>query len=110
MDAKDAEQRLIPLLRAELTPRRADIPDWYRGLVERCRQLLSSVLPLSPNERQFLDIVNDQGEVQADLLTDDEVLQARIDQHPGIAWKALNVRRRSDSGSGDDPTPEPERS
>ena len=41
----------------------------------------------------FLDRLNDEGEIEAELLTDDDDLQARIRSNPGLRWKALNVKK-----------------
>ncbi|MBN2384648.1 hypothetical protein JXQ70_17375 [bacterium] len=41
----------------------------------------------------FLDLLNGRGEIDASLLTTDTVLQDRINRHPILVWKALNVRK-----------------
>ncbi len=51
------------------------------------------VLPFSENEIEFLDRLNDRGQIAPELLTEDPALQGKIDSHPGLQWKALNVRR-----------------
>lgn len=37
--------------------------------------------------------LNQRGEIVAEILTDDKELQATIHSHPGLLWKALNVRK-----------------
>ena len=96
MDPVDAEQRLLPLLRNTLVPRRHDLHDWCRRLTDECRERLSMVLPLRGPEMEFLDQVNDHGEILPELLTDDRQLQERIRSHPALQWKALNARKRAD--------------
>ena len=56
--------------------------------------MLSLVLPFEPNESEFLNRLNDRGEIAPELLTEDADLQAIIRSHPGLLWKALNVRKR----------------
>jgi predicted nucleotidyltransferase component of viral defense system len=93
LTTKDVEERLLPLLREDLVPDRRNIPAWTDALVRDCQGLLGIVLPLTENERAFLDGINDRGEIVPALLTDDERLRAVIAAHPALAWKALNVRK-----------------
>lgn len=51
------------------------------------------VLPLAANELDFIERLNHRGEIVAKILTDDKEFQATIRSHPGILWKALNVRK-----------------
>ncbi len=88
----DVSQQLLPMLRSDLIPNRSDISRWSDGLVSGCRSLLSGILPLTDREVQFLTLLNDQGEVEPDLLTEDPSLQVIIRDHPGLLWKAQNVR------------------
>jgi len=62
-------------------------------LMTECRKQMKMVLPLRKNEKQFLDRLLDHGEIMPTLLTDDPAMAARIGQHPGLKWKALNVRQ-----------------
>lgn len=62
-------------------------------LVDECRQALSIVLPFTNPERSFLDLLLEQGEINASILTSDPALQERIRAQPLLAWKALHVRR-----------------
>ena len=101
----DAERMLVPLLRADLAPHRGEVEEWSARLVERCRERLSAVLPLEPHEREFLERVNGQGEVRPDLLTEERDMHERIRRHPALAWKALNVRRRSGRAAAGDEQP-----
>ena len=49
------------------------------------------VVPLTPSEQAFLDVLLDQGRVEPQLLTSDERLQSRIAAEPWLRWKAINV-------------------
>lgn len=61
-------------------------------LVKETRNALESLLPFIASEKEFLDRLLDHGEIKPILLTEDEGLAARIRHHPGLEWKALNVR------------------
>ena len=45
-------------------------------LVSECRDLLSLVLPLRADEREFIECLNDRGEIAPELLTGDRAMQA----------------------------------
>jgi len=102
----EVDRSLVSMLRADVAPPRNRIAEWTRGLVEDCRALLSMVLPLDPQEREFLDALNDRGEIFPEILTADPALGDHIRAHPGLLWKALNVRRHRglDDGAPDDAT------
>ncbi len=93
VESEDLDRQLLPLLRADLAPARKDLDGWRDRLVAECRELLTAVLPLEPQELEFLDLVNARGEIAPDRLTGDPRLQSLIASHPGLQWKALNVRR-----------------
>jgi hypothetical protein len=93
VDAVEADAMLLPLLRGHATPRRGELALWTRALVSDCRERLSLVLPLADREREFLERLNGKGEIASEVLTDDERLQTTIRVHPGLLWKALNVRQ-----------------
>jgi hypothetical protein len=84
---------LVPLLRGDSRPSRTDLPRWTRALMSDCRDLLSVVLPLTADEREFVSRLNDRGEIAPELLTRDGDMRALVRNHPGLLWKALNVRR-----------------
>lgn len=99
VDVKEVERSLVPMLRADLAPPRAHVRAWTAALIEQCRERMAALLPLADHEREFLDRLNDEGEVRPELLTADERLQHVIGGHPQLAWKALNVREHRSSGS-----------
>lgn len=92
-DSVSVTRELIPLLRTHTTPTRQQIALWTERLVRDCRSLLSGVLPLNAKETEFLDHLNERGEIVPELLTDDENLQATVRSHPGLLWKAVNVHK-----------------
>ncbi|MFH1436375.1 MAG: nucleotidyl transferase AbiEii/AbiGii toxin family protein [Pseudomonadota bacterium] len=92
-DPGDVQNNLIPVLRSALAPPPEELTVWTETLVKECRDLVSALLPLEPQEMEFLRLLNDEGRVAPDLLTDDGGLQSIILKQPALMWKALNVRK-----------------
>jgi len=90
--AQELENSLIPVLREDAVGARGR-ETWANNLVGECRQALSVVLPLEPNENEFLDRLLDHGEIDSTILTTDTTLQQRIQGQPLLEWKAVNVRK-----------------
>jgi len=100
-DPTDMLTDLVPLLRADLAPARGTVAAWADTLVAECRERLSALLPLSAAELEFLRRLNDLGEIAPELITGDLTMQAIVREHPGLRWKALNVRQhRGLEGAG----------
>lgn len=102
-DPIDVQRSLIPVMRSDLVPPPGELNAWTGRLVGECRDLLRTVLPLESHEQEFLRRLNDGGEIAPDLLTQDEDMQSIIRMHPGLRWKAVNVRKHpglpADDGS-----------
>jgi predicted nucleotidyltransferase component of viral defense system len=92
-EPRDLENQLVPVLRSDALSDVGDRGNWAQSLVDECRMGLRAVLPLRNHEREFLDQLLDHGEVRAELLASDREMQERIKVHPGVLWKALNVRK-----------------
>lgn len=92
-DPRELGQQLVPLLRADVAPARANLAAWSDRLAAECRDLLSSMLPLRVEEIEFLTRLNERGEIAPELLTADADMQRLLRSHPGLRWKALNVRK-----------------
>lgn len=93
LDPMALARQLLPMLRVnspELQGGSAEIGD---RLVRECREGLALVLPFVASEQEFLDLLLEQGVIDATLLTADTSLQQRIQSQPLLKWKALNVRR-----------------
>lgn len=96
---QELENSLIPVLRTDVIGDQ-NKETWTNTLVGECREALSVVLPLEPNEKEFLDKLLDQGEIEASLLTNDFSMADKINTHPLLAWKALNVKHhKNDQGA-----------
>lgn len=94
----EVKQRLQPLLRRGDAEHLLDAADWARAMLEQVRSGLSWLLPLNEQATEFLTRLNDHGEIRPELLTTDVEMQARLVEHPGLLWKALNVRRHKGEG------------
>ena len=92
-DPREVDRQLVPLLRAQVAPNREDLAAWSGRLVTECRERLSVVLPLRVEEVEFLAHLNDRGAIVPELLTADSQMQWLLRSHPGLRWKALNVRK-----------------
>ncbi len=71
-------------------------------LAAELRERLAVVLPLRAHEREFLERLNGAGDIAPEILTSDAAMQGVIRNHPGLKWKALNVRRRLGLTADDD--------
>lgn len=92
-DAGELKRALVPMLRGGKRPKDADISAWTDTLISETRELMSAVLPLCKNEREFCERLNDAGEIEPALLTDDPAMQSIIQRQPGLQWKAQNVKK-----------------
>ncbi len=88
LDPAELKSQLLPTLRPGALPKAK-----VRALVSDCRDLLSAVLPLTRDERAFIDRLNERGEIAAELLTDAAAMRKTIQEHPALRWKAINVRK-----------------
>lgn len=102
-DPVEVERMLLPVLRRDTAPPKRETGAWTKRLVSECRDLLCAVLPLEPQEYEFLERLNGHGEIAPELLTDDERLQAVLREHPGLRWKAMNVRKHLGLPEADSP-------
>jgi predicted nucleotidyltransferase component of viral defense system len=91
-DTNEIKNELLPLLRTDEMREGLYTEKWVNRLVEECRQSLSAVLPFTKEEEEFLNLILDTGEIEPSLLTSNKDMQGRISNHPGLQWKALNVR------------------
>lgn len=90
----DFETNLLPLLRqSTLIPSNEARREWMIRLLEECRNALTAVLPLTATEFHFLNRLNDEGEIEPEHITQDRELADRLRLHPGLVWKALNVKK-----------------
>lgn len=103
--ARDVDSQLVPMLRHDVRPAKAEVEGWAATLIEETRDLMASVLPLEAHEIDFIERLNGAGDIAPELLTPDPVTQAIIRDHPGLEWKALNVKKRLGVPAGGDEPP-----
>lgn len=63
----------------------------------------AGTLEMDVNFMEFRERLNGNGEIAPEVLTDDERLQTTIRVHPGLLWKALNVRQHRGIGTHSSP-------
>jgi len=91
-DVTEVDRHLRPMLRVGAVPARKELGPWVEKLVADARLLVSRFLPLSANEYEFIERLNETGEIRAELLTADLEMHQLIAYHPALLWKAKNVR------------------
>lgn len=92
-DPNELARLLIPTLNRRFTEKQGSPAEYGERLLKECQEKLKAVLPLNDPEREFLDLLLEKGEVDASALTPDKALQKRIQSHPLLQWKALNVKQ-----------------
>ncbi|MBE0623497.1 MAG: nucleotidyl transferase AbiEii/AbiGii toxin family protein [Burkholderiales bacterium] len=93
-DPNELKNQLLPTFRNDYARGIGQADTWARRLVDECRSALGAVLPMSDAERAFLDRLLDHGEIVPSLLTADAAWAAKIQRHPLLEWKSLNVRQQ----------------
>ena len=98
----EVDAQLVPVLREGTRPKREQIVAWTESLIADARRLMATVLPLSADEMAFLERLNGEGEIVPELLTEDPAQQALLLTHPGLRWKAQNVRQHLGHAGADE--------
>ena len=93
-DPRELSSQLLPALRTGGI-QGIEAASYGGMLVDECREALSALLPFNDAERAFLDLLLDEGKIDATILTSDKTLQERIQGQPLLEWKAQNVRRHN---------------
>lgn len=89
-------QQLIPMLQE----RKALDPEaWRQQLQQALKGIAARLTDWSAPEKEFLDRLHEDGEVDAALLHSDPEVRQRIQTQPMLLWKAQNVRRHRKGGS-----------
>lgn len=92
-DPVELRSNLVPVLNQGVVPGKADLQTWALDLVSECREGMKRFLPLPPEHLEFLNRLNDQGEIVPELVTQDAGMCALLQAHPMMNWKAVNVRQ-----------------
>jgi len=94
VNQNELERDLVPVLRSKILEGVRDVGLWASRIVDETKDAFGRLLPLRGHEVEFLDRLLDQGEIHAELLTDDPGMRELIFRHPLLRWKALNVTKR----------------
>ncbi len=83
----DIRNRLLPLLNQNNLQRsQPAIKAWAAKLLDELHEALSIIMPLKKEETDFILQIRQSGEINPELITDDESLINAILVHPGIKW------------------------
>lgn len=85
-DEVDFRQQLLPVLRN--TKSEQDHRSWKEAKLQECKQALAPLFPFTEQEREFLEILVEKGEIQAPLLTKEHLMQSKIEKLPALHWRA----------------------
>jgi predicted nucleotidyltransferase component of viral defense system len=86
----DIRKKLIPVLHKETITNyyHNKIEEWAIEIISECKKRLKPLLPLNNKELEFLRLVQEDGVIKPDLLSNDSSLCEKIIKHPLINWKA----------------------
>jgi predicted nucleotidyltransferase component of viral defense system len=87
---KDIRDKLVPVLKTSEAPPNSPsmVEVWAKHLVDECRTALTSLLPFKEHEIEFLECLQQSGEIRPELISDDSSLCQRVVQHPSLLWRA----------------------
>lgn len=85
-DESDFQQQLLPVLRN--AKKQADHHAWKAAKLQECKEGLGKILPFADHEKEFLKNLNEKGGILASLLTNDPLMQTKIESLPLLRWRA----------------------
>ncbi len=87
---KDIRDKLIPVLKESEAPepRFPIVEAWAKKMVEECKSSLSIVLPFKENEIEFLEKLQQHGEIKPELISNNVDFCERVKKHPLLHWRA----------------------
>jgi hypothetical protein len=94
-DLKDLKEKLIPVLKTTGAPDAKRQQDYAENLVEECRKLVAPLFPLRGNEREFVSLLRDKGEIKPELLTKNSEMIEKAKVHPGLLRRADMSKKKS---------------
>lgn len=101
-DANELKNSLLPVLRNEDLKGTQSLKAWAKNLIDVCKAELSEVIRFNANEHAFLTALTCEGEIKAELITEEPELIRLIKTHPVLLWKALNVKEHNRNKQSDD--------
>lgn len=91
---KDIRDKLIPVLKESEAPntRFPLVSAWAEKLIDECKSALNMILPFRKNEIEFLDQLQQYGELRPELISDDSAFCERVSMHPLLHWRKQGSR------------------
>lgn len=93
LDSHEFQNMLIPVLRRSHLSEMNESKKWAKSLLDESKSLLNVLFPFSQEELKFFDKLIEKGEIDPSLICTDEALITKIVDHPGLKWKAINVKK-----------------
>ncbi len=86
---KDIRDKLIPVLKSSEAPGMSfpEVQNWATKLMDECKVAFQAVLPFRENEIEFLDRLQNYGEICPTLISTDGTFRDRINNHPLLNWR-----------------------
>lgn len=91
IDLQELKSKLLVVIHNEAYQKNT-LKKWANELIEKCKAALHEFTCFTENEVKFLNEILDKGNIEPGYLTDDKELHEKILNHPGLLWKAQNVR------------------
>jgi len=91
---RELRNQLIPVLHRRDLETMKNNKKWTDQLIVNCKNSLSQIFPLKDNEVEFLNALLDFGEIRPEFITADKKISEILHLHPGLKWKAINVKKR----------------
>lgn len=87
---KDIRDKLIPVLKTNKAPATNSqaVSTWANHLTNECRNALEKIVSFQENEIEFLERLQEFGEIRPELLSNDTNFCQRVLEHPLLIWRA----------------------
>lgn len=93
-DTENLKNKLIPVLKNNYKETFTSMPGWITHLTEQVQIQFKKLLPFTEKEQQFIQLVQQTGVIQPELITNDPTLAPKIASHPALQWMAQKATRK----------------
>lgn len=73
--------------------------DWCDQIVAETKEALGHLYEVTDAQREFLDVLYEEGRIDASLLEADDSFRSQVELFPALRWKAMNVANHLESRS-----------